>query len=184
MNEEVEWKALMRLAQSGDTESFLKLIEGHKERLYRIGRAYLKNEQDVLDALQETSLRAYQGIAKLKDETLFQTWLTRILLNCCNDEYRKRNRRDWLKTQFNVLRSSQPSFANSIDLKVTLEDAVRELPTKQKEIIILKYMQQYTLTEIAAILDCPEGTVKTRLHKALVQLRSTMGREECTRWVL
>lgn len=177
MNEDVAWKALMRLAQSGDTESFLQLMEAQKERLYRIGRAYLKNEEDVLDALQETSFRAYQGITKLKDEALFQTWLTRILLNCCNDEYRKRNKRKWL-SQLNMLGLSQPSFANRVDLKVTLEDAVRELPTKQKEIIILKYMQQYTLTEIAVILDIPEGTVKTRLHKALEKLRSTMGREE------
>lgn len=176
MNEEVEWKTLMAQAQSGDAESFLKLIDGQKERLYRIGRAYLKNDQDTLDALQETAFRAYQGIAKLKNEALFQTWLTRILLNCCNDEYRRRNRREWLTT-LRILGSSQPSFASASDLKVTLEDAVRELPKSQKEIIILKYTQQYTISEIADILGYPEGTVKTRLHKALGRLRGIVGRE-------
>ncbi|QHW31079.1 sigma-70 family RNA polymerase sigma factor [Paenibacillus rhizovicinus] len=176
MDDEEEYQALMRLARAGDGESLLQLIAGQQARLYRIARAYLKDDQDALDALQETTFRAYQGIAKLKDAALFQTWLTRILLNCCNDEYRRRSKREWL-AQWKQWGASQPSFASGSDLKVTLEDAVRDLPTRQKEIIILKYTQQYTLTEIAVILGCPEGTVKTGLHKALGRLRGLLGRE-------
>jgi RNA polymerase sigma-70 factor, ECF subfamily len=169
-------EALMMVTNSGDTESFLKLMDGQKARLYRIARTYLKNEQDVLDALQETSLRAYQGIANLKDASLFQTWLTRILLNCCNDEYRRRKRRDFF-TQVKLIGTSQPAFSSGSDLKITLEEAVRDLPERQKQIIILKYTQQYTLSEIAVILGCPEGTVKTGLHKALERLRGKVGEE-------
>jgi RNA polymerase sigma factor (sigma-70 family) len=177
MNEDLQVEELMMLTKSGETESFFKLMDGQKARLYRIARAYLNNEQDALDALQETSFRAYQGIAKLKDAALFETWLTRILLNCCNDEYRRRRKRLGLFAQIKMIGASQLSFSGGSDLKVTLEDAVRELPARQKEIIILKYIQQYTLTEIAVILGCPEGTVKTGLHKALGRLRATVGKE-------
>lgn len=176
MNGDLQMEELMMAAKSGDAESFLKLMDGQKARLYRIARTYLNNEQDALDALQEASFRAYRGIAKLKDTVLFETWLTRILLNCCNDEYRRRKRRG-LFAQIKMIGASQPSFSSGSDLKVTLEEAVRELPARQKEIIILKYIQQYTLTEIAVIMGCPEGTVKTGLHKALGRLRGTVGKE-------
>jgi RNA polymerase sigma-70 factor (ECF subfamily) len=179
MNEDLQMEMLMMLTKSGDTEAFIKLMDGQKARLYRIARAYLTNEQDVLDALQETSFRAYQGIAKLKDSALFETWLTRILLNCCNDEYRRRKRRN-LFAQIKRMGASQPTFSAGSDLKVTLEEAVKELPATQKEIIILKYVQQYTLAEIAVIMGCPEGTVKTGLHKALGRLRGIVGKEVLT----
>jgi RNA polymerase sigma factor (sigma-70 family) len=179
MNGDLQMEELMMLTKSGETETFFELMAGQKARLYRIARAYLNNEQDALDALQETSFCAYQGIAKLKDAALFETWLTRILLNCCNDEYRRRRKR-LLFAQIKMIGASQLSFSGGSDLKVTLEDAVRELPARQKEIIILKYIQQYTLTEIAVILGCPEGTVKTGLHKALGRLRGIVGKEVLT----
>jgi RNA polymerase sigma-70 factor, ECF subfamily len=176
MDPDLQMELLMMAAKSGDAEAFMKLMDWQKANLYRIAQAFLNNEQDTFDALQETSFRAYRGIAKLKDKALFETWLTRILLNCCNDEYRRRKRRG-LFAQLKIIVSSQPSFSGESDLKITLEEAIRELPANQKEIIILKYIQQYTLTEIAVILGCPEGTVKTRLHKALGRLRGTLGRE-------
>jgi RNA polymerase sigma-70 factor (ECF subfamily) len=68
-------------------------------------------------------------------------------------------------------------FADLSDTRVSLRQAVDQLPREQMEIIILKYYRQLTLTEVATVLECPEGTVKTRLHKALVTLRQSLGQE-------
>jgi RNA polymerase sigma factor (sigma-70 family) len=88
----LETDALIRAACRGDEEVFTALIEEHKAKLYRIAYAHFKNEQDSLEALQETDYRAFKGIRKFKDPQYFSTWITRILLNYCADELKRRGR--------------------------------------------------------------------------------------------
>ncbi|WP_310224777.1 sigma-70 family RNA polymerase sigma factor [Paenibacillus qinlingensis] len=164
-----EWVAA---AKAGKEEAFLALLETRKERLFRIAIGYLHNETDALDAVQETVCRAFQNLKKLKQPEYFDTWLVRILLNACADEYRRKR-----KMAYTGKESKGTGFEDTSDTRVSLRQAVDQLPPEQKEIIILKYYQQFTLSEVAALLECPEGTVKTRLHKALVKLRKTLGEE-------
>lgn len=167
----------VRAAQKGDDQAFLHLMDSSKERLYRIALAYLRSEPEALEAVQETTCRAYQHLGKLKQPDYWGTWVVRILLNACADEHRRQRR------ALPVSEASRVSFADSSDIRMDLGTAVDGLPREQKEIIILKYYQQFTLSEIAALLECPEGTVKTRLHKALRTLRSSFGEEGlCHEW--
>lgn len=167
--------AQVQAAKAGDSEAFLRLMDVCKERLYRIALAYLHQETDALDAVQEATCRAFQSLRKLKEPSYFDTWMVRIVLNACADEYRKRKRRG---TAAELERTAPAlSFSDASDTRVSLRQLVDKLPEEQKAIIILKYYQQLTLTEIAAVLDRPEGTVKTRLHKALVALRGELGEE-------
>lgn len=147
-----------------------------KERLYRIALAYLHREADAVEAVQEATYRAYKNFRKLKEPAYFHTWAVRIVLNVCADEFRKRKRRE-PAAYTEEAEGAAGTFADASDTRVSLRRLVDGLPREQKEIIILKYYQQLTLTEIAAVLECPEGTVKTRLHKALVRLRGELGEE-------
>ncbi|HEY5563817.1 MAG TPA: sigma factor [Clostridiaceae bacterium] len=77
-------------AKSGDMEAFYELIQDKKESLYKIAYAYTKNEEDAVDTISETVYRAFKNIGKLKSPEYFNTWITRILINCAIDLTRKR----------------------------------------------------------------------------------------------
>ncbi len=159
-------------ARDGDDEAFYELVRSGKERLYRIAYAYLKNESDALEAIQEATCRAYVQLRKLKEPRYFHTWFTRILIHCCIDE-RKRRRR-----VIPVRELPEPLAHDlSLDDRIGLSVEIDRLAPKYRHIIILKYYEDMTLTDISSLLEKPEGTIKTWLNKALKQLRSAYGRK-------
>jgi RNA polymerase sigma-70 factor (TIGR02954 family) len=164
----VEIEQLATAAKKGNADAFTMLMSSQQERLYRIAYAYLHNEADALEALQEVTYRAFNKINKLKDPAFFGTWIIRILLNYCSDE-RKRKLRFTSKEP--LLESSTLDHTEDFDLVNALE----ELDSACKQVIILKYYEGFTLSEIGLILESPTGTVKTRLHRALGQLREKFG---------
>lgn len=155
-------------AQQGDAEAFAALMEMHQSRLYRIAYAYLHNEADALEAIQESTYRAFRKVKKLKEPSYFGTWLIRILLNYCADE-RKR------KSRFSQMTDIQESSSWDQPEDPDLAAAVSSLDRDCKQIIILSYFEGFSLTEVAEILEIPTGTVKSRLHRALGQLRDQLG---------
>ncbi|SEG61318.1 sigma-70 family RNA polymerase sigma factor [Paenibacillus sp. UNC499MF] len=163
---------LVRAARNGDDQAFTRLMEEEKARLYRIAYAYLHSRPDALDALQETAFRAFRSIRKLHDHALFSTWITRILLNYCADE-RKRQKRTVPPDYAAPTEVSGPQPDN-LDLYMALDS----LQPSEKQLVILKYMEDWTYPQIAALLQMPESTVKTRARKALDQLKSILGRED------
>lgn len=167
---------LVQAARLGDDEAFFLLVSAEKERLYRIAYAYLKSEADALEALQETTCRAYAKLRKLKEPRYFQTWLIRILIHYCIDEQKRRRK----ALTISVRRDDSDAIAvpqAALDDKLELEHAIEKLDPRYQHVIILKYYQDMTLTEIARLLEKPEGTVKTWLNKALTQLRAQIGHE-------
>jgi RNA polymerase sigma factor (sigma-70 family) len=164
----VEIEQLAIAAKKGNAEAFTTLMSSHQERLFRIAYAYLHNETDALEALQEVTYRAFNKINKLKDPAFFGTWIIRILLNYCSDE-RKR------KSRFISKLPLHESSALDHTVDFDLVNALQELDSACKQVIILKYYEGFTLTEIGLILESPTGTIKTRLHRALEQLRGKFG---------
>ncbi|MCM3080991.1 sigma factor [Brevibacillus invocatus] len=79
-------------AQKGDNHAFYQLMQMHKERLYRVAYAFLRNEQDALEAIQETTCRAYLKMSQLRQPAFFSAWLTRILIHCCIHEQKRQKR--------------------------------------------------------------------------------------------
>lgn len=173
---------LVRAARRGDDQAFFELIRMHKSQLYRMAWTYLRQEQDALEAVQETVCRAYAGLKKLKDERFFGSWLVRILLNVCIDEIRRRDRQSpaseaWLQGLPEERRMySSLSQDLSVEDRLELEQAVHRLREPEKQIILLKYFEDMTITDISHVLECPPGTIKTRLHRALLQLREWLGK--------
>ncbi|MCZ8521828.1 MULTISPECIES: sigma-70 family RNA polymerase sigma factor [Paenibacillus] len=163
----------VRAAQRGDDDAFYSLVSDQKEQLYRIAYAYLRSEPEALEAIQEVTCRAYLKLPRLREPKYFATWLTRILIHYCIDE-RKRRRR--------VLpvphTREEAAAADAPDDRIRMEQAVERLKPKLRHVIVLKYYQDMTLSEIASLLERPEGTVKSWLHQALKELRRTVGEEE------
>lgn len=134
-----------------------------KERLYRTARLYLASDNLALDAVDEAVYKGLLACKKLKQPEYFNTWLTRILINVCNDELRRRGR----ETALNELPETAAQQFDALPLK----EAVERLPRELRAVIVLRYFAGHTLAETAQILDLPQGTAATRQRRALALLR-------------
>ncbi|HSI66064.1 MAG TPA: sigma-70 family RNA polymerase sigma factor [Planococcus sp. (in: firmicutes)] len=153
-----------RKAIEGDEEAFVALMNIHKEALLRTALAFLKNDHDALEALQETTYRAFKKIHTLKEPAYAKTWLIRITINYCQDQLKKDKRyvRDGKETDASV--------SDNLTL-LELQEALSILSPAEQQLIYMKYFQDVKIKDIAAIEMIPEGTVKSRLHKTLRTLR-------------
>lgn len=164
MNEE----ELVIAAQSGDNEAFYSLVSLYSENLCKIAYCYLKDQNEALEAVQETTCRAYLKLKKLKQPQYFKSWLTRILINYCIDEQKRK------KKFISIFQYEHVDEDSSRVEKLAIESAINRLEPKYKHVIVLKYFQDMTITDIAKIMDCPEGTVKSWIHRALKQLKDSL----------
>jgi len=164
---------LVKLAQKGDNEAFYTLVSKESEKLYNIAYHYFKNEADALEAIQETTCRAFIKLRKLKEPQFFSTWITRIMINYCIDEQKRKKK--FIHIDESISGDSNITETN-ID-GILLETAVSGLEPKYKKVIILKYFQDMSIQEISKVLQCPEGTVKTWTYRALNQLRTLLNKE-------
>jgi RNA polymerase sigma-70 factor (ECF subfamily) len=165
---------MIKLAKMGDDDAFYELLSQRKSQLYKTAYAYVKNKEEAMDIVSDTVYKAYISIKKLKEPSLFNTWLTRILINTSLDSINKNSR--LVSFEENVKSNTLITAADNegtIDIKV----AVDRLQGKYKTIVILKYFHDLTLVEIAKTLQCPLGTVKTMLYKALGELRLDLKEE-------
>ncbi|WP_391119778.1 sigma-70 family RNA polymerase sigma factor [Psychrobacillus sp. L3] len=147
-----------------DEQAFIRLMQLHKEDLYRTAFAFLKNEHDAIEAMQEVTFRAFKKIHTIKEPNYMKTWLIRIMMNYCKDQLKKRKR--FISNE--VLLEA----GYSVDSNMELEEAIASLTSDEQQLIFLKYFQNTKIKEIAEIKKIPEGTVKSRLHTALKSLRN------------
>lgn len=162
MSEEI----LIKKAIKGEQEAFLALLHLYEEALYRTAISYLKNEGDALEAVQEVTYRAYRSIKKVKQPAYFKTWLIRIMMNYCQDVLKK-SRREVLEETILMKQGITEDFTF-----LEVEEALLNLSDYERELLHLKYFEDVKIKEIAAMWNTPEGTIKTRLHKALRALRA------------
>jgi RNA polymerase sigma-70 factor, ECF subfamily len=164
----------VKKAKRGNDKAFQELIEAEKEKLYRMAYLYVKNESDAIDIVHETIYKAYISIKKLKETNYFSTWLTRILINTALDFIKKNQRVIPVEGLDQYGKNIERLH---IEERMDLVDAIDQLEEKYKTVIILRYYNDLTIKEIAKILNYPEGTVKTNLHRAINQLRIYLRKE-------
>ena len=154
-----------------DKEEFAARTEAVRQRLYRTAYLYLGSEADALEAVDEAVYQALRALKKLREPEHFETWLTRILLNECHRELRRRKR---VAGEDALPDTAGPDAYDALPLK----EAVRRLPEELQAVVILRFFTGYTQSETAAALDIPQGTVATRQRRALALLRLELGEEE------
>ena len=153
-----------------DRQEFAARTQALRQRLYRTAYLYLGREADALEAVDEAVYQALRSLGQLRQEAYFETWLTRILLNECHRELRRRKR---LAGEEALPDSAGPDAYDHLPLK----DAVARLPEPLRAVVILRYFTGYTQSETAAALTIPQGTVATRQRRALELLRLELGEE-------
>ena len=158
-----------------DHEEFARRVDAVKNRLYRTAYLYLGSEADAMEAVDESVYQALRHLKKLRQPEFFETWLTRILINECHRELRRRKRFSQ-EGEGALPESAGPDAYDSLPLR----EAIRRLPEELRLVVILRYFGGYTQAETAESLGIPQGTAATRQRRALQMLRLELGEEAQT----
>lgn len=178
---------LIEKSIQGDIESFEKLVTQYNRYIYNIAYRMMGNEEDAKDMSQEALIKAYKGIAKFKQESNFSTWLYRIVINVCKDELRKRSlstvSMDEPIGEMSQIKdviedgsvSVNPVIVyEQLELRKEIENALNKLTDEGKSVIILKDILGYSYQEIGEILQVPIGTVRSRLSRGRMALKTEL----------
>ena len=153
-------------------ETFAARVQAVRAKLYRTAYLYLGSEADALEAVDEAVYQALRALKQLRQEAFFETWLTRILLNECHKELRRRKRFSPAGEE------AQPDTAGPDAYDgLPLKEAIRRLPEELRAVVILRFFAGLSQAETAETLNIPQGTVATRQRRALQLLRLELGEE-------
>lgn len=142
---------------------------------------YVQNENDAVEVFQQTIIRAYEGLPGLKEAHYFSTWLTRIMINCCKTYIIKRKVVQLVEPH--TLEDVSSISPTHIEEELDLWQALCRLEEKYKTVLLLRFYQDYSVKQIASILQCPEGTVKTHIRRGLQTLRQQLKGAYLDEWV-
>lgn len=148
-----------------DKQFFSAQVKASERSLYRVARSFLSCDADAADAVQNALTRAWMKRDTLRDETLFRTWLTRIVINESKSLARSRRR------ILPMADPPEPPAPPESDGVHEVRRAMEALPAVLRVTVALFYLDGYTIAEIAVLLKLPQGTVKNRLFRARKQLR-------------
>ena len=170
---------LVEEAKLGNNEAFEQLIEANKLKMYKVAKSILKNEDDVCDAIQNALMSAYTNLNKLQNNQFFSTWLIRILINKSYDIANKNQRLYTNVTDIDEYNTNDSLKSyDSYDSESLVENVLTKIDDDLKTITVLYYYNDYSVNEIAMILDIPEGTVKSRLSRARSKIYEIIKSEE------
>ncbi|MGH4117212.1 sigma-70 family RNA polymerase sigma factor [Clostridium sp.] len=171
---------IVKRTQERDDEAFIKSIDTCKEKMYRIAFAYLKNEQNSLDAVSQTIYKAYMNMNELKTPKFFNTWIIRILINTCICILKHNNKVIYIEDYNEIGNTKDESLDTEFKIasNIDLYNSIDKLSERFKSIVILKYLEDMTISQVSEVLDLPEGTVKVYLRRALAILKIELG-ENC-----
>lgn len=156
-------------AIAGNEAAFIELMQQYEANLYRVAYSYMRNEHDAIEVMQELTYRSYRNIRTIQEPQYIRTWLTRIAINICHDMLRKQKRE--IASNDIVEQQLDNRYEQQQTNEIELFDTLSHLSDGQRELIMLKYVEDHTNQDIAKSLHIPEGTVKSRLHTALRKLR-------------
>ncbi len=159
-------------AQAGDADAYADLIETHYDTMYRVAYRFCGDRADAEDIVQDVCVKLATAIRSFDGRAAFGTWLYRVTLNAVRDHQRRAARRDttnhcWRAEQET---SELPGQDASIEAR-QLWHAVRQLPDKQREAVLLVYAEDLPHAEAAAIMECSASTVSWHVHEARKALR-------------
>ncbi len=162
-------------AQEGDKQAFTEIILMLKEDLYKIAKTRITNESDIEDAIQETMLEAYKSIKKLKDVSKIKQWIITILINKCNRIYRRKYKKDISIDEYNLEKYMITNQYKNIENDLNFYSLLKKLNYKERLVLTLYYMDEYSVKEIKEITKMNENTINTCLYRARNKIRIDIG---------
>ncbi len=181
-------EVLVRFAQDGDTRGFDELVRRYRDRVYRLSFKILRNEDDASEAQQDAFLSAFRGLRNFKAESTFSTWLYRITTNASLMKYRKRRANhvsfeqsqsanaDAETLQLQDWSKQPPEELLDAETREVMEEGKALLPEELRTVFVMRDEQGLSNSEVADILEVSVAAVKSRLHRARIQLRDRLNR--------
>jgi RNA polymerase sigma-70 factor (ECF subfamily) len=182
--EELTDEQLVDAACTGDESAFSALFLRHQKRLLMLALQYRLSMQDAEDAVQQTMMKAWQALGSFRGESRFATWITRVLMNEVFQSQRKRARMRLEEmesatlaavlesgTRWTPRQMSQEQRLLTMERNRLVHAALRSLPESLRSAVLLQFFDERSLEEIAAQIDRPVATVKSRRHRARLELR-------------
>ena len=172
----------------GNQAAFGELVARYQDRLFNTVYRLVGSPEDAADVVQESFLSAYQSLASFKGDSQFFTWLYRIAVNAAISH--KRRQRGGMKTiktsdsspgvePLDQTASNQPGFSmESAEEEQRLHDALQRMSPEHRAVLVMKDMEEMKYEDMAEVLGVPIGTVRSRLHRARLELKEMLERED------
>ena len=147
----------------------IQYIEDNKEKHYRMAYSYVQNQEDALDVIQDTIIKALRNQSTLKNKEYLGTWFCRILINTCKDH---------LKRQSKCISLEEVDLgaeaASDKDQVMDMEEAMNQLSPNEKAIVLMRYYEDLELKEIASVTQQNLSTVKSTLYRTIKKLKDLL----------
>jgi len=182
MSAEETDKALVARAQKGDRRAFDLLVLKYQHRVQRLIARYVRDPEQVFDLAQETFIKAYRALGRFRGDSAFYTWIYRIAVNTAKNQLASDARGGYTVSlnsggsdesdepmiEPEALRDtgSPDALAATEELKSAIDRAIADLPEDLRTALTLREMEGLSYDEIAAVMDCPIGTVRSRIFRA------------------
>jgi RNA polymerase sigma-70 factor (ECF subfamily) len=174
--------ALIEAIRQGDGDAAACLYHRHVDRVHRICHRIVLDGSLVTDCVQEVWFKVFRSLDQFECEKSFAAWLNRVAANTAIDYYRKWSRRGRHvgidEVPAHALPTEQPSDGRQLDDAVVyrrIQEALQEIAVNQRTAFVLRYFEDMSSPEIARVLGCREGTVRTHIQRCLVALRARLG---------
>ncbi|WP_410473655.1 RNA polymerase sigma factor RpoE [Guyparkeria sp. TX1] len=182
MSAEENDKALVARARKGDRRAFDLLVLKYQHRVQRLIARYIRDPEQVFDLSQETFIKAYRALERFRGDSAFYTWIYRIAVNTAKNQLASDARGGYMVSlnsggsdesdepmmEPEALRDggTPDALAATEELKGAIDRAISELPEDLRTALTLREMEGLSYDEIAAVMDCPIGTVRSRIFRA------------------
>ena len=160
-------KELVIKAQNQDIDAFADLIRAYKQDMYRVAKSYLRNDEDVADAIQEAILAGFEKLQSLRSPEHFKTWLIKILINKCKDIIKSGKR--YLPLEVVPEEGCCDNGQTNVEFMMLIDS----LDESSKAVLVLRYGEDLSVKEISEVLGLSESAVKKRLERSRNKMKET-----------
>jgi RNA polymerase sigma-70 factor (ECF subfamily) len=169
---------LIHEAKSGSHEAFRSLVERYMKHAYNVAYSFVNDHDDAEDVAQEAFVRTYRSLHFFRGDSEFSTWLYRIVTNVSLNRLKQKKTKSMrelphLDVYSNMI-GHNPISSSQLDAKMHIEKVLHQLPTLQRSVVILRHIEGFSTKQVANILRCSEGTVKTHLFRGLKKMRTLL----------
>jgi RNA polymerase sigma-70 factor, ECF subfamily len=175
-------EALIEAIRAGDADAAACLYHRHFDRVHRICYRIVLDPAQVADCVQEVWLKVFRSIERFRSREAFAGWLNSIAANTAIDCYRRAKRRNACveQVQMELLPDEESRHERSLDgmhLHRRVQEALAEIGVNQRTAFVLRYFEEMPLPEIARVLGCRQGTVRTHIRRCILALRARLADE-------
>ena len=171
-------EALVAMSRKGDMVAFEELVARHRDRIFARAFTMMRSEEEAIDLSQEAWIKGWQRLEQFHGDSSFTTWMTRIVINLCLDQLRRRKKRytesieamdeesGGVERQMPVVMVNPTERLERADLRVRIDQALNQLSDAHRTVLVLHEFEQMEYKNIAKTMNCSIGTVMSRLFYA------------------